>query len=160
MELFLQEKFSLNSKVVISDADKNPVFIGKKGFFSGKMKLIDATTKKKLATIIEKRSLFLGRRFIVKKGFKKLAKIKKKLSLVNQKFSIKNLGWDIKGNFTAKEYTITKGEELIATITRNHLIALFEGYRIEITNSDDAAIVVAIVMVLNKILGERKAKLI
>ncbi len=160
MELFFQEKLSLNGKVVITDMEEQPVYSGKNGTFFNKRKtyLYD-NDKKKIATIIEYNGL-LNKGFEIRVKGKKLAKIKKKLSLVNQKFHVKKLGWDIKGNFTAKEYTITKGDATVAVIKRTNLVTVLEGYQVTITNPDDAIAVMCVVLVLNKILGAKKLDLL
>ena len=113
---------------------------------------------KKVAKIVEYDGLF-KKGFDIKVGGKKIATVKK-MSLVNQKFSVKKLDWDITGNFVAKEYTIKKGEEIIATIKRDKLIAITEGYSVDITHDEDAIAVVCVVLVLNSILRKKKGKLI
>ena len=157
MQLFFEEKF-LSGKMVITDAEKNPVYTGKKGAWISGINLKD-NEGKKVAKIVEYDGLF-KKGFDIKVGGKKIATVKKKMSLVNQKFSVKKLDWDITGNFAAKEYTIKKGEEIIATIKRDKLIAITEGYSVDITHDEDAITVVCVVLVLNSILRKKKGKLI
>lgn len=160
MELFFQEKLSLNGKVIISDMNETPVYTAKNGvaFTSHKTYLYDKD-ENKIATIIQNDSLF-NSGYVIQIGKKKIAKLKKKLSLVNQKFHVKKLEWDIKGNVLASEYTITKGDAVIATVKRAKLVSLLEGYNINITNDEDAVNVVCMVLVLNRILGQNKKKLL
>ena len=110
-------------------------------------------------SIIEYDSIF-NKSFVIKQGKTKVAKMKKKLSLIGQKLHIKNLEWDVKGNFLAKEYTITKGEEAIAEIKKSKLLALTESYAITINNDENAANVVAVALILNQILKNKKGKLL
>jgi uncharacterized protein YxjI len=70
------------------------------------------------------------------------------------------LDWVVTGNFVAREYTVKKGEEVIATIKRNKLLAVTEGYTVDITNEEDAIKVICIVLSLNKILAKTKGKLL
>lgn len=156
MQLFFQEKF-FSGKMVITDMEEKPIYTGKRSSWTGTIKLTDAN-KKKIATIIEKNGLF-NKGFTIKIGRKKVAKIKRKLSLLNQKFHVKKLEWDITGNFVSKEYTIKKGEELIATIKRDKLISLTEGYTVDVTNPEDAVCVICVVLVLNTILRRQKGKI-
>ena len=158
MELFFQEKLSLNGKVVITDMEEKVVFTGKNSFNKKKTFLFDEN-KKKLATITYNNGLF-NKGYLVKIGRKKVALIKKKLSLVNQNFKIKKLDWDVKGNFASKEYTISKGDETIAVIKRAKLVSLLEGYSVNITNDEDVVKVMCVALVLNKILHNKKMKLI
>lgn len=158
MELYFKEKLSLRGKVEVTDKDGNIVYSGKRAFFTGNLTLRDKDGKK-LITILEKNGLF-GRCFFIKKGFKTVAKMKKKISIVNQKFRVKKLDWDIKGDFVAKEYKIVKGEEAIAEIKRSKLVALLEQYVIDIHSEDDAPAIIAVALVLNQILGERKMNLV
>ena len=159
MELNFQEKLSLNGKVEITDAEGNVVFSGKKNIFNGKLVLKDKDGKK-IVTIVEKGGLF-GSCFVIKKGlFSTVAKVKKKLSIVNQKFKVKKLDWDIKGDFVALEYKIVKGETPIAEIKRKKLISLLEGYSIDIHEEDKAPEIVAVALILNQILKDRKKSLI
>ena len=157
MQLFFQEKF-FTGKAVITDMEEKLVFTGKKSFWSDSLFLLD-TENKKIAKIIERNNMF-NKGFVIKEGGKKVAKIKKKLSLVNQKFHVNKLDWEITGNFLSKEYVIKKGEDVIATIKRNKLISLTEGYSVDITNDEDAARVMCVVLVLNKILSKNKGKLL
>lgn len=160
MELYVQEKLSLKGKTAITDAEQNTVFTSEKGVFfnDGKIFLYDAQGKK-IATILEYNGL-LNKGFVIKLGKKKVAKLKKKLSLVNQKFKVKKLGWDISGNFLSKEYHITNNGEKIADITKKSLVSLLEAYSVDIANPDDAAVVVCIVLILNKILNKKKGNLL
>lgn len=157
MQLFFQEKF-LSGKMVISDMEGNTVYTGKKHWFWGDIRLKD-TNKKKVAKIIERSGLF-NKGFYIFEGRKKIAKIKRKFSLINQKFSVGKLGWEITGNFVAKEYTVKNGEEVIATIKRNKLLAVTEGYTVDIPNEENAVKVICVVLVLNTILGRQKGKLL
>lgn len=159
MELYFKEKLSLRGKVEVTDQDGNVVYSGKRSLFTGNLTLKDKDGKK-LITIVEKGGIF-GRRFIIKSGmFKTVAVMKQKISLINQKFRVKKLDWDIKGNFTAKEYQILKGETPIAEIKRAKLVALLETYVIEIHSEEDAASIIAVALVLNQILGEKKSKIV
>jgi uncharacterized protein YxjI len=157
MQLFFEEKF-LSGKMVIKDAEKNPVYTGKKGFWTASITLSD-NEGNKLAKILEYNSL-VKKCFEIKVGKKKVATVKKKLSLINQKLKVKGLGWDIVGNFLASEYTIKNGDEVIATIKRDKLIAVTEGYSIDVVNDENALTVVCLVMVLNRILAKKKGKLL
>ena len=159
MELYFQEKLSLNGKVVITDAEENPIYTGKKSMLGkGKLFLLNKEGKK-VITILEYNGLF-KKGFVIKKGRKKIAMLKKKFSIGNQKFSVKKLGWDITGNFLSKEYKITKGEEAIAEIKKTKLISLLEAYSIDVHNEDKVEEVLGVVLVLNKILGDKKKRLI
>ena len=157
MQLFFEEKF-LSGKMVIKDAEKNPVYTGKKGFWTASITLSD-NEGKKLGKILEYNSL-VKKCFEIKVGKKKVATVKKKLSLINQKLKVKGLGWEITGNLLAREYTIKNGDELIATIKRDKLIAVTEGYSIDVVNDENALVVVCLVMVLNRILAKKKGKLL
>ena len=158
MELFFQQKLSINSKVQITDENENPVYTGTTNGWTGVITLKDADNKK-VAKIIHKNSLF-DKSYTIKVGGKKLAKIKKKFSLINQNFNVKKLGWTIKGDFVAKEYTITKGEEVVATIKKAKLVSLLDAYSANITNEEDAVAVMCVVLVLNNILNAKKGKLL
>lgn len=166
MELYFQEKLSLNGKVEITDAEENVIYSGKRSLLTGKLILKDKDGKK-LVTIFENTSLFgkivaifTGRTFVIKKGFKTVAKIKSKISFINQKFRVKKLDWDITGNFTALEYKIVKGEEPIAEIKRKKLVSLLEGYAIDIHDEEKVAEVLAVALVLNQILKDKKKNLV
>ena len=157
MELYFKEKLSFRGKVEITDADGNVVYTGKKNLF-GKLILKDAEGKK-LVTIKEGQTIFT-RGFYIKDGFKTVAKLKRKLSIINQNFKIKKLDWIVKGNFLANEYTITKGDEMIAEIKKAKLIALLETYSITVPNDENVPNVVAISLILNQILKNKKGKLL
>ncbi len=157
MQLFFQEKF-LSGKMVISDMEGNPVYTGKKHWFWGDIMLKD-NNKKKVATIKERSGMF-NKGFHIYEGRKKVALLKRKFSLVNQKFNVKKLDWEVTGNFIAKEYTVKKGEEVIATIKRNKLLAITEGYTVDVADDANAIKVICIVLVLNTILGRNKKKLL
>ena len=156
MQLFFQEKF-LSGKMVISDMEGNPVYTGKKHWFWGDIMLKD-NNKKKVAKIKERSGMF-NKGFHIYEGRKKVAQLKRKFSLVNQKFSVKKLNWEVTGNFVAKEYTVKKGDEVIATIKRNKLLAITEGYTVDVVDDANAVKVICIVLVLNTILGRNKKKL-
>lgn len=159
MELYFQEKLSLTGKVEITDEEGKVVYSGKRSLLNGKLVLKDQNGKK-LVTIVEKGGLF-GKCFVIKKGlFSTVAKVKKKISIINQNFKVKKLDWNIKGDFVAMEYKIVKGETPIAEIKRKKLISLLEGYAISIHDEEKVAEVVAVALVLNQILKDRKKSLI
>ena len=158
MELYFQEKLSLNGKVEITDAEGNVIYTGKKSAWSGKLILNDKDGNH-VVTISEGQTIF-NKGFTIKKGKKKIAKMKKKLSLIGQKMHIKSLDWDVKGNFVAKEYNITKGDEAIAEITRKKMVSLLEAYAINVHNDENVPEVLAVALVLNQILKNNKKKLL
>lgn len=158
MELYFKEKLSLNGKVEITDADGNVLYSGKRSFWTGKLIMKDGEGKK-LVTIKEGKTIFT-KGFYIKQGFKTIGKMKRKISIVNQKFKVKKLDWDVKGNFLANDYTITKGEETIAEVKKAKLIALLETYSINVPNEENVANVVAVCLILNQILKSKKKKLL
>lgn len=158
MELYFQEKLSFKGKVEITDAEGKVIYTGKKGFWSGELILKNAEGKKVLA-IGETAGLF-NKRFVIHKKRKKIATMKKKLSIIGNKLHIKKLEWDVKGDFITREYTITKGSETIAQIKKKKLISLLEGYSIDVKNEAEVENVVAVCLVLNQILKNKKAKLL
>ena len=157
MELFFKEKLSLNGKVEITDAEENVLYSGKESFWTGKLIMKDGEGNK-LVTIKPGKTIFT-RGFYIKQGFKTIGKMKQKISIVNQKFKVKKLDWDVKGDFLASEYTITKGDEVIAEVKKAKLIALLETYSINVTNDEDVANVVAVCLILNRILKSKKKNL-
>ena len=156
MQLFFQEKF-LSGKMVISDMEGKPVYSGKKHWFWADIILKDVNNKK-IAKIKERSGAF-NKGFHIYEGRKKVARLKRKLSLVNQKFSVSKLGWDVTGNFVSREYTVKNGNEVIATIKRNKLLSVTEGYTVDIVDDANAVKVICIVLVLNSILAKKKGKL-
>ena len=158
MELYFQEKLSLKGKVDITDAEGNVVYTGKRSSWSGKLILKDAEGKK-IVTIGQGQTIFT-KGFYIKKGKKVVARMKQKFSLVNQKYKIKKLDWDVKGNFLAKEYTITKGDEAIAEITKKKLVSLLEAYSINIHDEEKVPEILGVVLILNQILKSKKLSLI
>lgn len=159
MELFIKEKLSLNGKVEIKDANDVVVFKGKNGsFFNKKKTYLYDTNGNKIVTIIG--GGFFTPTYTIKKGKKKVAVMKQKLSLLKQKFKVQKLDWEIEGNLLFTEYHITNNGEKVADITKKSLIALQEAYSVDIANDDDAAVVIAIVMIMNRTLQQKKGKLL
>lgn len=159
MELFVQEKLSLTGKVEIKDANDVVVFKGRNGTFFNKKKtyLYDANGKN-VVTIVD--GGFFTRSFKIKKGKKTVAVMKQKLSLIKQNFKVSKLGWDVKGNLTFTEYHITNNGEKVADVTKKKLVSLLEAYSVDIAKEEDAAVAIAVVMIINKILGEKKGNLV
>ena len=158
MELYFQEKLSFKGKIDITDAEGNVIYTGKRSSWSGKLIMKDAEGKK-IITIGEGQTIFT-KGFYIKKGKKLVARMKRKFSLVNQKFKIKKLDWEVKGNFLSKEYTITKGDEVIADITKKKMVSLLEAYSININNEEMVPEVLGVVLILNQILKNKKMKLL
>lgn len=156
MQLLVQEKASLNGKVEVKDANEKIVFKGKNA--SRKKTFLYDAEGNKIITI--KLGGFFTPVYTIKKGKQKIAKMTQKLSLVSPKFNIKELGWEVKGNMTFTEYHITHNGEKVADINKKSMVALLETYTVDIVNDADAAAVIAVVMVVNRILQQKKGNLV
>lgn len=157
MKLYLKQKFfSLKDKFHIYDVNENEQFHAESDFFTfGKKLHLYDNNGEELSFIHQKVFSFLPRYFI-SIGGEDAAEVVKKFTFIKQKYEIAGPGWTVDGNFMAHEYTISKGSEVIATISKKWL-TWGDTYEIDINNSADTVMVLSVILVIDAVMAQQSA---
>lgn len=154
MELYMkQQVFTLVDRFSIYDEFENEIYWVEGDFFTigKKLDLFDNANQHK-AHIHQKVLSLLPRYFIEING-KDVAEVIKHITIFNQKFSVSGYDWEIDGDFTAHEYTISRDGCLIAAISKKWL-TWGDTYSIDITNGVDPVPVISVVLIIDAIIAQ------
>lgn len=144
MKLYIKQKvFSLRDKFfVANETAENLYQVTGKIFSLGHKLSVQDMAEKEVLAVHQKIFSFLSKYFI--EVGEDVVEIQRKISVVPH-FQVKELGWDIKGNILDHDYTITKEEALIATITQKW-ISWGDSYEIDVVNDADALYALGVVI--------------
>lgn len=149
MQLFINQKLiSLKGRFFISDANGNDVYEAQgKVFALGRHLTLSDIQGHELLKIRQKIVSLHHTYFITPTGGEEMELIQKIVS-IKPHFYLNALGWEISGGITAHDYTIYKGEEIVAQISKQ-LVAAASHYAIDITHDEDAVNVIGTVLALD-----------
>lgn len=152
MELYMKQKvFSWKDKFHIFDEMQNERFYAESEVFTiGKKLHLYNTNGDELCFINQKVLSFLPRYFINRNG-ESVAEVVKKFTFFKPKYEINGLGWTVHGDFFSHEYVIESDAGIIATISKKWL-SWGDTYEIDINNSNDEIMAVAVVLIIDAIL--------
>lgn len=151
MKLYIKQKvFSWKDKFNITDAEQNPVYYCEGKFFSvGKKFYVQNKEGDELAYIHQKVLSWLPKFFISKRG-EDVATVRQKFTFVKQQFEVPEYDWHISGDFWAHNYSIDKGSQPVATITKRWL-SWGDTYEIDIYNDKDVIDVICTVIIIDAV---------
>ena len=106
-----------------------------------------AQVREKLTSVIDRYSITIGGQ--------NMGTIKHKMSILKPKYEFTGPGWEIKGSTLQRDYTITKGNQLIGSAHKK-LMSWGDSYEIEIEEHENETAVVAVILAINAILNDEK----
>lgn len=106
---------------------------------------------KRLVLTIKEKIISLLPKYYILKDKKEIAKISKEITMLRPKYKVSGLNWEVKGNFTAHEYEITKEKEVIALINKKW-ISVSDTYVVDVKNSFDNIYAIAVALVIDCII--------
>lgn len=158
MKFYIREKiFSMGDKFSIQDATGNDVFnvVGKVFSVGNKLRIYDMYNNE-LVYIEQKMFKFLPEYNIYLSG-NLAATVKKQFTFFSNKFDIdSNMGrLDIEGDFLAHDFSITKNSTTVATVSKKW-VSLSDTYEIDISEQENYAFILALVIVIDQVLHDKK----
>ncbi|HIS02455.1 MAG TPA: LURP-one-related family protein [Candidatus Pullichristensenella avicola] len=121
MKLVLKEKvFTLKERFNVTDEQEQPLYSVEGKFFSwGHQFDVEDAGGAHVAHIKQKVLALLPRYFITCDGMEEM-ELKGHLNIIHPHYTLETPdgGWEVRGDFLHHEYTIKKGEEEIATVTK------------------------------------------
>jgi uncharacterized protein YxjI len=151
-----QKVFSLGARFHIKDEFDKDMFIvqGEVFSFGKKLRLMDLE-ENELVYIEQEVFHFLPQYNIYMNG-EMVAKVKKKFGLFRAEFMIESSQKDytMEGNIMAHEYKIFTEDRLVAAISKEWF-TFGDTYGVEISDDEDQALILALVIVLDQVCHER-----
>ncbi len=157
MKLYIKQKvFSLKSKFTVKDANGEDryavegkmISIGRKLFVYNAAGEEVAYVKQKVPALLPK--------FTVEIGGQDVAEIVKKLSFLKAKYVVNGLDWNVQGDFTSHNYTVTQGEMTIAAIHKQWM-AWGDTFEIDIAPGVDEVLALCVVLAIDAVMDSQAA---
>jgi uncharacterized protein YxjI len=160
MNFYIKEKiFSISDKFSIMDVSGNDVFKVEGKIFSigNKLRIYDdynnevVFIEQKLLKLLPEYSIYLNGNYA--------AKVKKQFTFFSNKFDIEsNMGnYEIEGDFLAHDFSIVKNGSVVAQINKKWL-SFGDTYEIDISEEENYAFILAMVIVIDQVLHDNKNK--
>ena len=158
MKLYMKQKvFSLKGYFTIKDEQENDKYYVEGEFptIGNKLHVYDMNHNE-IAFIKEIVLSFMGK-YEVYVNSELVTIIKGKVSFIKEKLELENLGWKVEGNLTSHEY-------VIRDISNNEILSVSkawfswgDSYEIEIADSRNEVLAIAIVLAIDCVLESRQA---
>jgi uncharacterized protein YxjI len=149
-----QKLFSLADSFSIKDEAENDVYLVKGKLFSFGDKLSFQDTEGNELVFIDQRLLNWGPTYELWRGADLLAVVKRELfSFIHHRFTVDVPGPDdleAEGNFLDREYTFTRGDHVVATVSKKWF-SLTDTYGIEVTDGEDPVLILASAVVVDMV---------
>lgn len=146
-----QEVFSFKDKFYIKNAEGEDLYYVEGKFWSIGKKLRIYDMEGDEAAYLEQEVWTLLPKFEVQIDGETVAVIQKKLSLFTPKFEVEGPDWTVEGDFFAHDYTIMKGDEEIADISKEWL-AWGDTYEISVNDPDNDILALSVVLAIDAVL--------
>ena len=91
--------------------------------------------------------------FSVERGGIEVASIVKEFTFFHQAYTVEGPDWQVEGDFSSHEYTISKGGQVIATVSREWF-TLGDSYEINIRDARDEVMALATALVIDIVLAD------
>lgn len=156
MKFYVKQKFlSLKENFDIFDENGNVKYYVEGKFFSinNQFTLFDVSGNE-LYQISSEIFTLLPHYSLLKNG-QVIANIRKKFTLFEDEFVIDELNWHVHGDFYSHDFEITEGNKTIASI-RKKWFTLGDSYEFDIADSSNVELVLAIIIMIDKVIDSRQ----
>ena len=152
MKLYIKQKvFSWGDKFRIYDEYENDKYYVQGEVFSlGKKLHLYNQSGNELAYIHQKLLSFLPKYFISRNGTD-VAQVIKEFTFFRQEYTVDGLGWNVKGDFLAHEYTINAPNRPIASISKRWF-SWGDTYEIDIFDNADEIMALCVVLIIDAVI--------
>lgn len=157
MKLYFKQKFlTLRQRSDITDEYGNVMFKTVGEISIGRRMHIYDNNDNELA-FIKQRLFRLMPRFSVYVGGNYVADIVRNFTVFSQDYRIEGLGWTIKGDWHAHDYTITSGGRYIASIHKKWM-SVTDSFEIDIADGEDYVMVLAVIIAIDCVIDNAQAR--
>ena len=159
MKLVLKEKvFTLKERFNVTDEQEQPLYSVEGKFFSWGHQLdIEDASGAHMAHIKQKVFALLPRYFITCDGMEEM-ELKGHLNIIHPHYTLETPDgdWEVRGDFLHYEYTIQKGEETIATVTKKWL-SFGDSYTLDVAEDRNVVPALCVMVALDCIFEDGAA---
>ena len=159
MKLVLKEKvFALKERFNVTDEQEQPLYSVEGKFFSwGHQFDIEDASGAHMAHIKQKVFALLPRYFITCDGMEEM-ELKGHLNIIHPHYTLETPDgdWEVRGDFLHHEYTIQKGEETIATVTKKWL-SFGDSYTLDVAEDKNVVPALCVMVALDCIFEDGAA---
>jgi len=157
-----QKLFSLADSFSIKDENEKDVYLVKGKLFSFGDKLSFQDTEGNELVFIDQRLLNWGPTYELWRGADLLAVVKRELfSFIHHRFTVDVPGPDdleAEGNFLDREYTSTRGDRVVATVSKKWF-SWTDTYGIDVADGEDTVLILASAVVVDMVChGDNKRR--
>ncbi|MFL5479105.1 MAG: LURP-one-related/scramblase family protein [Gemmatimonadaceae bacterium] len=157
-----QKLFSLADSFSIKDENEKDVYLVKGKLFSFGDKLSFQDTEGNELVFIDQRLLNWGPTYELWRGADLLAVVKRELfSFIHHRFTVDVPGPDdleAEGNFLDREYTFTRGDRVVATVSKKWF-SWTDTYGIDVADGEDTVLILASAVVVDMVChGDNKRR--
>ena len=155
MKLIMQQKvFSWTDRFRVWDEAGEDRYVVEGEFLVfGKRLHIQDTAGQEVA-LVERKLLSFLPRFFVYVGGEQVAEIVREFTFLRPRYTVQGLEWDVEGEFLAHDYTITHGEQEVATVHKEWL-TWGDCYVLDIGDAADEVAVLAVVLAIDCVQAEQ-----
>ena len=154
MKLYLlQHIFTFGDKFVVYDESEAERYYVEGEVFSFGKKLHVYNAHNEEIALIRQELFSFPPTFSVERGGIEVASIVKEFTFFHQAYTVEGPDWQVEGDFSSHEYTISKGDQVIATVSREWF-TLGDSYEINIRDARDEVVALATALVIDAILED------
>lgn len=149
MKLYFKQKvFSLRQRTAITDQYGNLMFtaVGEIISLGRKMHIFDDSNNE--VAFVQQRLLKLLPRFSVYINGEHIGDIVKEFTFLKPSYTVEELGWTIKGDYFAHDYSIFCGGQYIASIHK-HWMSWGDSFEIDIADNRDIVMALAVIIAID-----------
>lgn len=158
MKLKLKAKlFSIHSKISITDEGGNVMYqVHSKVFSLHDVTYLEDGLGKEVAVITRKAVSIHDSHTVRMADGTEVELRSELLHLVKDVLDIEALGWQLTGNLLQHDYQLMDGEGQLLAQAHRKWISLHDTYMVEIVDEERMDLIVAVLVALNKIMGDRR----
>ena len=155
MKLYIKQHiFTWGDKFSIYDeAGCERFFVEGEVFTFGKKLHLTDTRGVELSYIHQELSLFRPR-YLIRRGSRDIAEVTREFTFFKPEYTVDGLGWRVEGDFFSHEYTVSRGDTAIASVSKEWF-TLGDAYAIDIAPGVDAIDVLSVVLVIDAVLASQ-----
>ena len=151
-----QKVFSWKDKFFIKDADGTDRYYAEGEVFTlGKKLHLYDMDGKEVAFIKQELWRFLPHYQIIIDGAE-AAEVVKEFTFLKPKYTVNGPGWEIKGNFWAHEYEVTRNDYPVFSV-RKEWMTWGDSYEIDIVKPEDAVTALAVTLIIDCVMASEAA---
>ena len=155
MKLYIKQHiFTWGDKFSIYDeAGVEQFYVEGEVFTFGKKLHLTDKRGVELSYIHQELSLFRPR-YLIRRGGRDIAEVVREFTFFKPEYTVDGLDWHVEGDFFSHEYTVSCGDSVIASVSKEWF-TLGDAYAIDIAPGVDSINVLSVVLVIDAVLASQ-----